>query len=353
MNRNIHQWINYTAPLIIGVCLYLMIYIQSNFERMYFSYKSLIIIPLVMYGLWWMGKSAHYWLEQHYSWQTNLWKRFVVQFFLFATMALGVTIPVYVAVKSYRIHQHITYDTIGAYHLVVTSTITILAVAIIFGVQLSLHFIQQWVNSSIEAEKFKKESLQAQFEGLKHQISPHFLFNSMNILSELVDQNPTTAKQYIDKLAEVYRYVLQSRQKELVLLTEELTFAKSYLFLLQKRFGANLQTQIRVDEVHLGLHIPPLTLQLLIENAVKHNIVSSKKQLTIKICSVEQHQLMITNNLQKRLENVQVSTQTGLANLSKRYEYLADRVPQVSETNQEFKVVVPLLEVVERIPQMV
>lgn len=353
MNSQIHRWINYVAPLLIGACLYLMIYIQSNFERMYFSYKSLIAIPLIMYGLWWMGKSAHNWLEQHYSWQTNLWKRFIVQFALFAIMALGVTNPTYVAIKSYRIHEHLTYDRIGGYHLIVTSTITILAVAIIFGVQVSLHFIQQWLNSSIEAEKFKKESLQAQFEGLKHQISPHFLFNSMNILSELVDQDTTIAKQYIDKLSEVYRYVLQSRQKELVTLQEELTFARSYVFLLQKRFGANLQVTIEVTTNEANVYTPPLTLQLLIENAVKHNIVSTRKPLKIEIYNTDVDKLVILNNKQKRLNDRPTSTQVGLTNLVKRYEYLANQAPEIVETDTEFKVIVPLLEVTERIPQVV
>jgi len=352
MNSQVHQWINYVAPLLIGACLYLMIYIQSNFERMYFSYKSLIAIPLIMYGLWWIGKSAHNWLEQHYSWQTNLWKRFIVQFALFAIMALGVTNPAYVAIKSYRIHEHITYDRIGVYHLIVTSTITILAVAIIFGVQVSLYFIQQWLNSSIEAEKFKKASLQAQFEGLKHQISPHFLFNSMNILSELVDQDTTIAKQYIDKLSEVYRYVLQSRQKELVTLQEELEFARSYVFLLQKRFGKNLQVIIKVTTNESKVYTPPLTLQLLIENAVKHNIVSTRKPLKIQIYNVDINKLVVLNNKQKRLNDRPASTQVGLTNLVKRYEYLANQAPEILETETEFKVIVPLLEVTERIPQV-
>ncbi|OJJ17772.1 hypothetical protein BKI52_28330 [marine bacterium AO1-C] len=352
MHNHIHRWINYIAPLLIGVCLYLMIYIQSNFERMYFSYKSLIVIPLIMYGLWWMGKSAHHWLEQHYSWQANPWKRFSVQFLLFSILGLGIIIPLYVAIKSWLIYKQYEYDSIGWFHLLVIGAITLMAIAIIFTIQLSLHFIQQWINSQLEAEKLKKESLQAQFEGLKHQISPHFLFNSMNILSELVDQDATIAKQYIDKLSEVYRYVLQSRQKELVPFNEELEFAKSYIFLLQKRFGENLQVNINTTN-NTNQYIPPLTLQLLIENAVKHNIVSNRKPLKIEIYNANQDQLVVLNNKQKRLNNAQTSTQVGLTNLTKRYEYLANQMPEVIETENEFKVLVPLLEITERISQAI
>ncbi|HAS40646.1 MAG TPA: hypothetical protein DCS93_09210, partial [Microscillaceae bacterium] len=182
---------------------------------------------------------------------------------------------------------------------------------------------------------------------------PHFLFNSMNILSELVDQDTTIAKQYIDKLSEVYRYVLQSRQKELVTLQEELTFARSYVFLLQKRFGENLQVTIQVTSNETNVYTPPLTLQLLIENAVKHNIVSTRKPLKIEIYNIDVDKLVILNNKQKRLNDRPTSTQVGLTNLVKRYEYLANQAPEIVETETEFKVIVPLLEVTERIPQVV
>lgn len=339
------QWIHYLAPPVIGVCLYLMMYIQSYFERMYFSYTSLLVFPLLMYFLWWLGRKTQDWLEQHYSWKTKLWKRFVVQFVLFTTIALGINIPLYVAVKSWFIYEKIEIDTIGVYHLVVISSITILAVVIVFTAQLSIYFIQQWVSSQIESEKFRRESIQARFEGLKHQISPHFLFNSLNILSELIDQSSNVAKEYTDKLSEVYRYVLQNRHNELITLQQELSFAKSYVFLLQKRFGENLQVHFQVNSTCINQYLPPLTLQLLIENAVKHNVVSRKKPLIIYIRSESENKLIVLNNLQKRLNNRRLSTQIGLENLIKRYEYLAEQQPLIREEEDSFEVSIPLLKI--------
>jgi LytS/YehU family sensor histidine kinase len=315
---------------------------------MYFSYTSLIVFPLITYLLWWEGAQIHTWLEKHYSWQVIPVKRFAAQFLLFAVTGIGTVMPMYIADKSWRIYKGYEIDTIGIYHVTVMGTLVLLAVAIVFTAQLSLYFIQQWVSSQVEAEQFKKESMEAKFESLKNQISPHFLFNSMNILSELVDQDTVVAKQYIDKLSDVYRYVLQNRHNELILLEKELEFAQAYIFLLQKRFGDNLQVVFEVASEQKIKYLPPLTLQLLLENAVKHNIVSRKKPLIIQVMSEQGDNLTISNNLQIRIDNTLNSTGIGLENLRKRYEYLADTQPIVTKTAHSFKVKVPLLTISQR-----
>jgi hypothetical protein len=190
--------------------------------------------------------------------------------------------------------------------------------------------------------KLQKETLASQFEALKNQIDPHFLFNNFSTLASIIEESSVTAVSFVQELSKVYRYVLQTRSSTLVLLKEELAFIQSYRFLMSKRFGDNLSITLTVPETTQALQVMPFSLQLMVENAIKHNIISVKKPLLIRI-DVCNDYLVVTNNLQKKNRPVQ-STHIGLDNIRTRYGLITNRDVRVIETAAEFRVEIPLID---------
>jgi LytS/YehU family sensor histidine kinase len=202
--------------------------------------------------------------------------------------------------------------------------------------------LEKWRFSLAELERFKKENAEFQFESLRSQVNPHFLFNSLNTLASLIYSDKEKAEIFIRELSDVYRYVLDNRGKEIVPFSRELEVARSYLYLLSLRFEQNMVVEWKIKPGTEKMMIAPLTLQLLIENAVKHNVISKKKPLTIQI-SAENSQLVVKNNLQRK-EIKEYSSQLGLKNIQSRYAFLNSGEVEITETNSEFIVKVPLIE---------
>lgn len=213
---------------------------------------------------------------------------------------------------------------------------------LVTGLHLGLTFLEKYRKSQFNEEKLKKETTQAQLESLKIQINPHFLFNNLSIMGALIEKDSGTARLFLEKFSEVYRSILMSRGKELVTLQEEIEFLRFYLYLLEKRFGENLRVEVRCTGLDY-YYLPPLCLQLLIENCIKHNIVSIKKPLQIKIIN-EVDRLTITNNLQKK-EDLEQGTGFGLKNIKQRYTFFTDRKVEIIETDAIYMVTLPLLKI--------
>jgi LytS/YehU family sensor histidine kinase len=190
--------------------------------------------------------------------------------------------------------------------------------------------------------RLQKETFQAQLEGLRNQINPHFLFNSLNVLRSLITFNKAQAMEFVKRLSTVYRSLLVHSEKKLVSLEQEMKLTEAYIYLLITRFGASLRFEINIQKEHLNLLLPPGSLQMLIENAVKHNGSTRKNPLCININSKD-HSLIIKNNLQPRLDKIE-STKTGLQNIRRRYELLSNREIELKSTEEEFSVLLPLLE---------
>ena len=205
----------------------------------------------------------------------------------------------------------------------------------------SRKFLLEWRRSAIEAERLKNEYLASQYQSLKDQVNPHFLFNSLNTLTYLVYEDQDQAAQFIKKLSEVYRYVLDTREQEVVALSEELTFARSYIFLQKIRFEESLQVQLAVPDAS-SHHLPPLALQLLLENAIKHNELSGECPLQITICIEDDTRLVVKNNVQPK-EIREASSGIGLNNIRARYAYLTEEEVVVTDDGQHFTVELPLL----------
>jgi hypothetical protein len=202
-------------------------------------------------------------------------------------------------------------------------------------------FFANWRQAAIDAERSKKESVQAQYNNLKNQVNPHFLFNSLNALTNLVYQDQDKAVKFIKQLSEVYRYVLDSRDKEVVQLEEEMHFLESYVFLQQIRFGDKLK--INIDLLNVKSLVAPLVLQMLVENAIKHNEISEDHPLAIRIYNRDK-KIVIENSLKRKPVLAEDSQGLGLENIKKRYEFLSEHKVEVIEAEGMFIVAIPQIE---------
>ena len=220
----------------------------------------------------------------------------------------------------------------------------VVAMVITIIVSLVIHlvyFYKAYQENKLKEQKIIAGTASAQFESLKNQIDPHFLFNSLNVLSSLIEENPESAQKFTTSLSKVYRYVLEQKDKELVSVEEELQFAKTYMNLLKMRFENSITFEIPEGFDNEEAKVVPLSLQLLLENCIKHNVVSEAKPLHVKI-SIENNQLVVTNNLQKK-EVLSDRKGVGLQNIVNRYAILTKRTVLVEENEQEFKIFLPIL----------
>ena len=195
----------------------------------------------------------------------------------------------------------------------------------------------------LRSARLQKENFQAQLENLKDQVNPHFLFNSLNVLVSLIPQDADRATEFTRKLSELYRSFLDNSSEQLIPLRKELEIIDAYMYLLKTRFGESVQFEMQIASEVKKLQLPPGSLQVLLENAIKHNGSTRKKPLLIEIFS-EEDVLVVRNNLQPRLEQIE-STSTGLKNIESRYSFLSDKKPEFMKTETYFIAKLPLLKV--------
>lgn len=204
-----------------------------------------------------------------------------------------------------------------------------------------IHLIRRQQLVIIQNEQLQAENIRNQYEVLKNQLNPHMLFNSLNTLRSLVRENQDKAQEYIQELSRVLRYTLQGNESQSVSLREELNFVSAYIFLLKMRFENNLQFDIQIEKSFEEYRLPPMAIQVLIENAVKHNEISNRKPLTIHITTDENGYLSVSNDIQPKWTTT-TGTGIGLVNLAKRYQLLFKRDIQIRE-DKEFAVCIPLI----------
>ncbi|MBE0655299.1 MAG: PAS domain S-box protein [Bacteroidales bacterium] len=202
---------------------------------------------------------------------------------------------------------------------------------------------EQLTEANTQLLKAQKENLQSQFEVLKQQVNPHFLFNSLNVLSSLLNKDIAKAQQFIDEFSQIYRYVLETIDKTVVTLSQELSFVRSYIFLQQIRYGENLFFAVNLPSELLKLYLPPLSLQVVLENAMKHNIVNDSHPLYIDILHDDKW-LIVSNSIQPRI-SMGKSTGLGQKNMVKRYALISDKKPTFQVVNDQYVVKLPLLDI--------
>lgn len=205
-----------------------------------------------------------------------------------------------------------------------------------------IFYFQEYKTTALEAEQLKSISAQAELQLIKNQINPHFLFNNLNVLAALIMKDNKEANRFIEEFSKVYRYILSNHNKELVELKEELDFIKPYIFLLEKRFAEGLQIKINIAENQHGKLIIPASLQMLIENAIKHNVVSRSKPLVIDVHTNGNNTIIVSNNLQQK-QTVDNSTGIGLQNIIKRYQLVSNQHVDIKNNENNFTVTLPLI----------
>ncbi len=336
-NQNRRQfWLTLVAILVLALLITLLIFDSKGEGIKIFmtSYAWAVAICVTQ----WMGNSYIYGLlDKRYSWQNHLKKRAI-----YGSLALiGYSAFAYVVVQ--MIMFKLVYGALPENPVYWTLRTSYIAVLISFTVSLIflvVAFFQYWKKSLLEAERFKAEMLQYKYEALQNQINPHFLFNSFNVLSDLVYEDQNKAIAFIRQLSQLFRYVLDSRDRELVTIKEELEFIEAFSYLLQTRFEDKLiiqqEFEAREDEM-----IVPMTLQLLIENCVKHNEISASQPLTVQIMRTGDY-LKVENNLQLKSAGLD-SKKTGLSNIRQQFKFFTDKEIVLTETDHSFSVEVPVI----------
>ncbi|OUS14559.1 histidine kinase [Nonlabens dokdonensis] len=299
-----------------------------------FLINLLFTVVLTVGNEWWFD-----YLSKRISWRNQSVKRLIygavgsviVTMILLAILNFVVSVVIYdSSIQEFLSDQETEWYVFG---LIIT--------LIVSSIYHAIYFYKASQAQKVNEQKTIARSATAQFDALKNQLDPHFLFNSLNVLVSLIEENPKAATKFTTSLSKVYRYVLEQRNKELVSVDEELKFARTYVGLLKTRFEDSIEIEIPDQGSIENAKVVPLSLQLLIENAVKHNIVSSNKPLKLRI--YEQNQfLVIENNLQKK-QVIKESSGVGLQNIESRYRLLTNRQMTINETTDTFKVSVPIL----------
>lgn len=283
----------------------------------------------------WLGNEyVSHFLDQKISWTRDPIKRFIIGI---VAMLLYTVTAVFILVTSFE--KGFDIDVGGVTNMLYV-TVSITFIITLF--MTSRLFLFNWRQAAINSERLQKESITAQYNSLKSQVNPHFLFNSLNALTNLVYEDQDKAAKFIKQLSEVYRYVLDTQTKEVVSLKEELEFLESFLFLQKIRFGDNLR--VEVDLTQTKSMVAPLALQLLIENAIKHNIVSLDDPLTIKLTEQGKF-IVVENDLQRKATAGEPSQGIGLENIKNRYRFLCPTPVEVHEANGKFVVKLPIIAV--------
>ena len=279
------------------------------------------------------------WLSNKISWLEQPHKRFiwgVIAVILYTVVSL--TLILYIFYLAFGFTENMLFTVKGF----LTFMAVAIGIAIVIGLFMhSRAFLFAWRQSAINAEKHKAENLSFQYESLKNQVNPHFLFNSLNVLTSLIPKDPDLSIAFVKKLSDVYRYVLDNQNKEVVQLNEELQFLRSFIFLQKIRFQDQLQVTIDLPE-HSDILVPPLSLQMLIENAIKHNEISKENPLEITLHLENEEYLVIRNNLQMKNKPVE-SSGIGLENIKARYEFLTDKLVYILSEKGLFEVKLPVL----------
>ena len=321
---------------------------QVEFSHSYTLHIFLdtILISLMLIIIWEGNLRINTQLDRKFKWEIKPFSRLFLQIILntvFSAIVIIVMTILYDLFLSVVISDYNTREQINDSFPVLQNVFYLFIFTFLFYqlVFISVYFFKQWSKTSLEAERLKRENLDSQLRALQNQVNPQFLFNSLNSLVTLINDDKYKATKFVEELANVYRYLLQQQEDHLVRVSDELKFINSYIYLQQTRSGENLKTEIKVDEKFDNYLIAPQTLQILIENAIKHNIISSDKPLTIKIYNSERC-IIVENNLQRKI-STQQKTGIGLQNIINRYKILGYKSISIDEINNHFRITIPII----------
>ncbi len=299
----------------------------------YVIYSALIGFSLLK-GNQYLG----YLLKRKISWKKNPAKSWIIHLlvlFLFSFVDIFTINYFWFAIQKASFNE--VFDV--AKWIFLSEIITTVVFAMFFY---TIMFYKFWRLSIINEEKIKRQVLALQYDSLKNQVNPHFLFNSFNTLTSLIETDKNLAIKFLKQLSDVYRYVLNQKDNEIIDLKTEIEFVKSYVYLQKIRYNKNLKVNINLLDNDFSAQIVPLSIQMLVENAIKHNIISQEKPLIIDIYSKDAKFLIIKNNLQIK-NMITTSNGVGLKNIQSRYEFLSDNKVEVIKDAFNFIVKLPII----------
>ncbi len=341
MNKKLILGVRLLVPLLIAVSMGTLIFILHAFKRMSFNWDVMLVATLLVYIIFEMDRRVVNYLYQRNPYSNGLGMRFLLPLGLSFLLADGLILAFYTPFKLYQIAQGANDSFHPIYVLTISLQVFFLVLAA-NAINQSIFLIQRWQEESLRAEQLEREKTQAILNSLKHQISPHFLFNNFNTLYGLIAEDQDLAGEYLLKLSGLYRKVLQNHE-EVISIEEEIQAFKDYLFLLKIRFADDVQIDYALHfEEEESFFIPPLSLQTLLENAVKHNYFDENTPLQLQL-QRNADRIELCNNLHPLVEEVENTFGIGLENITARYALLSDEEVRVRRTAQSFSVSLPLL----------
>lgn len=343
---------NIVLPLLLTLTIYVsyFLFAPEHLEGIPINWKHIVFDILFLSFMSFIIYRSNLWVSikvnKYAKWDKQPLKRLVLQIFfstlvtflillIFMPINLGITYILNPEIFSGDAHTPFE-DAIGSLGLLFI--VLFLFFQTIF---LGYYFYRNWVKSLTVSDRLKKENIHSQLLALQNQANPHFLFNSLNTLTSLIEDDKDTAIEFVEQLSSFYRYLLQRQENHLSSLSDEMNFINAYIFLQSKRFGKNLTVDIQLDESIQNKFIPTFILQILLENAIKHNIVSKENPLHIRLYSSGNDKLIVENNIQPKLTKVE-SSGMGLQNIKNRYGILSGENIEIFNNGKIFKVIVPL-----------
>jgi len=322
--------------LVISIVEYLNGYNVLTSGRLLIRFGWNQLYSIVLY----MGNALYF---------THLVDKYEQQFFKLKNLAkgiLGAVVITLVSLLLLRFSSEVVYSGISLDRFIATEKLSYYSISFIISAVVTTIFYAVYYYKFKQERKVKEQKIiagtaSAKFDALKNQLDPHFLFNSLNVLTSLIEENPEAATKFTTALSKVYRYVLEQKNKDLVTVTEELKFANLYMSLIKMRFEDSIVFNVPEKVSNPEAKVVPLSLQLLLENAVKHNQVTPKKKLHISIYESD-GVLYVKNNVQPK-QVVKESTGVGLKNITDRYYLLSNRPVTIQENNKEFCIGIPML----------
>lgn len=300
---------------------------------------SILFTIGIAFIIWEGNRYLLFTLRSYFDWFNKPVRKLVV--LVLAVSAYTIPISALLLVIWYKIFNAgiVNWDVLAT-----TTMIIMICVLFITHIYETVFLVREAETEKLKKEQLERAKAEAELEALKNQIDPHFIFNSLNALSHLIEKDPVKARRFNDNMADVYRYILQNKARELVLLHEEMVFLNDYFSLLKIRFEEAVQLQIGIEPaVYEQYLIPPISLQILLENAIKHNEFSDAAPLIITI-DMQNDELIIHNQVRKKILR-KASSRIGLQNLGERYKLTTSKEISVKESAHDFTVSLPVLKI--------
>ena len=319
---------------IIGI---LLNYIFGNQEIEYFSIENIVsvFVSIIATAVNWIGcKMIVIFLWNKYPWHIKPLKHVLIEFVLITGLTVNLMWIISFVFSLF-------YEPYFSYGEFWSSTFIVVIISLFLtALHEVLFFYRQWKEHFNKSLILEKANIKAEYDSLKNQINPHFLFNSLNTLITYVEENEQATK-YIHNLSDFLRYTLDNKNTDIKLLKDELNLVSKYVFLQKSRFKDNLVVKVNISEKYYNYTILPMTLQMLVDNAIKHNVISKAKPLNVNVFIENDTYIVVENNLQRRYDSP--STNQGLQNISSRYSFISEKEIVILENSDKFIVKIPLV----------